>query len=257
MNAPAAVAIPEAWAPVTREARDHAVAVTLKAIAYAATPNAKGTAPLARYYDVATDYAGVTFAALGPIDPYDVTATDLHAVRLLSVRLGAAATRRLLEPGSLRTELLKTLSSVPTDVTLASATTSDLVAMENFYEAARRAMVEPRAKTSNPWVTATKLTARKRPDLIPVRDNLVRDVLGLASFRNYRIEWQAMRTIVNDQAVVVALEAAIANVQEAGRAQGRHMIFDTSVLRLLDVALWEYASATLKKTRSSASADGS
>ena len=46
--------------------------------------------------------------------------------------------------------------------------------------------------------------------------------------------------------VTDALDAAVAGAQESGCAQGRHMVFDTSVLRLLDVALWEYASATLK-----------
>lgn len=247
MSAATDLTIPEGWNAVSPEAQDHACTVTLAAIAHAAKPNTEGTAPLARYYDVATDYAGATFATMTPIDPNDVTATDLHAVRLLSVRLGAAATRRLLEEGPLRTELLRALSLVRTDATLAEATPSDLVAMENFYEATRRAMIEPSAKTSNPWVTATKLTARKRPDLIPVRDTLVRKVLGLASLRDYRIEWQVMRTLVNDPTVMHALKAAVASAQESGRAQGRHMAFDTSVLRLLDVALWEYANAALKR----------
>lgn len=243
--------MPAGWGPVSAGVQERAQATAIAAITYASTPAVNGTVPLARYYDVEANYAGVTFAALAPADPYDITATDLHAVRLLSVDVGAAATRRLLDDGPLRTEVLETLATVPTDVTLADATASTLEAMAIFYEATRRAMREPRAKASDPWVTTTKLTARKRPHLIPVRDTLVRKVLGLARLRDYRVEWLVLRDLVNDPVVTSALAAAVGRAQDAGRRQGRSMAFDTSVLRLLDVALWEYASATLEESDNS------
>jgi len=48
-----------------------------------------------------------------PNDPNDLTATDLHAVSLLSVTIGPRATRRLLEDGPERTEVLTALRRVP------------------------------------------------------------------------------------------------------------------------------------------------
>jgi Family of unknown function (DUF6308) len=40
---------------------------------------------LARFYDADGDYAGASFAQLGPVDPMDITPTDLLATTLLSV----------------------------------------------------------------------------------------------------------------------------------------------------------------------------
>jgi len=130
---------------------------------------------------------------------------------------------------------------VPTDVHLADATAGTLSAMATFYEATRSAMRDPRTKISNAWVAPTKLTARKRPNLIPVRDNLVRRHLGLEKARDYRIDWQVMRHLANDEGVNDQLRIAVAAARDASASRGQQFEPDTSSLRLLDVALWERA----------------
>ena len=45
--------------------------------------------------------------------------------------------------------------------------------MEQLYEAIKQALSANTLKNPNAWVTASKLCARKRPDLFPVRDKEV------------------------------------------------------------------------------------
>jgi len=199
MTTPHSIKSPAEWPAPTDEILERAVEVTLAALTAAGKPDKNGTVPFSRYYDVDGNCAGATFATLEPSAPHDITAADLHAVRLLSVELGASATRRLLNPGEPRDAVIVALEAVPTDVHLADATADALSAMATFYEATRSAMRDPRTKISNAWVAPTKLTARKRPNLIPVRDNLVRRHLGLEKARDYRIDWQVMRHLANDE----------------------------------------------------------
>lgn len=58
---------------------------------------------------------------------------------------------------------------------------------------------------SDPWVTASKLYARKRPALFPVRDKLVRDLLDLTRHTNYEVDWQIFRAIMADSDITSAL----------------------------------------------------
>lgn len=94
---------------------------------------------LVRYYDVAGNYAGASFAQLAPLDRETVTAIDLHAVQLLAVKIGPGATRRLLNPGAARERVLQTLQALP-DVTLSEAGPGDLAAMEPFHLAVKAAL---------------------------------------------------------------------------------------------------------------------
>lgn len=243
MTTPQNIERPAGWPAPTDDILKRAVGVTLAALTAAGEPDKNGTVPFSRYYDVDGNYAGATFTALEPNTPHDITAADLHAVRLLSVELGASATRRLLNPGEPRDSVIAALEAVPTDVHLADATAGTLSSMAAFYEATRSAMRDPRTKTSNAWVAPTKLTARKRPDLIPVRDNLVRRHLGLEKARDYRIDWQVMRHLANDEILLDKLQGAVTAAQVASAARGQQVALDTSVLRLLDVSLWERARA--------------
>jgi hypothetical protein len=132
---------------------------------------------LARFYDADGDYAGASFAQLGPVDPMDITPTDLLATTLLSVRIRPGAARRMLHSGRTRDNLLRKLSDIP-DCDLANAGIRALTAMEQLYEAVKQALSADTVKNPNAWVTASKLCARKRPDLFPVRDKEVCDYLG-------------------------------------------------------------------------------
>src|SRR3954452_1503431 len=68
---------------------------------------------LRRFYHVESNYAGASFANLGPSHPSDISATDLLATTMLSVNITAGAARRLLQPGPVRTKLLDELAALP------------------------------------------------------------------------------------------------------------------------------------------------
>ena len=152
---------------------------------------------LARFYDTDGDYAGASFAQLGPIDPIDITPADLLATTLLSVRIRPGAARRMLARGDTRDILLRKLRDMP-DCDLANAGSPALTAMEGLYEAVKQALSADTVKNPNAWVTASKICARKRPDLFPVRDKEVCNYLGLTQWRNYQVDWQIFRSLIGD-----------------------------------------------------------
>jgi Family of unknown function (DUF6308) len=193
---------------------------------------------LAWFYDINGNYAGATFADLRPNDPWDLTATDLHATMLLSVRIGPGATRRILEEGAARAGLLRKLGQVP-ELDLAVAGRSELSAMAGLYEAVKQALSADGVKRPNAWVTASKLCARKRPCLFPVRDKKACDYLGLSPFADYQLDWQVYRSLIADPDIVTAV-GTLTDATVAGAPQ-RNLRMDFSPLRLLDAAIWTYA----------------
>ncbi|WP_277209213.1 DUF6308 family protein [Isoptericola croceus] len=198
--------------------------------------------PLESYYDTASGYAGATFATASGNVPRDITAGDLFAVTLLSVDVKAPAARRLLDDGPHRDRVLAALAAVPTDVPLAAAGSDDLELAWELQQEIKAALADPRAARSDPWVTAAKLAARKRPRLLPVRDREVRRVLGLAGPKDGRLELQVIRALVADPVISGAIDTALARAQASAEADGRVCMFDTEPLRLLDVALWWHAT---------------
>jgi hypothetical protein len=173
---------PSAQAPESWKRPDPDLLATAKQRALLALKTT-GTSPaqqrLAWFYDSNGNYAGASFADLRPIDPWDLTATDLHATMLLSVRIGPRATRRIVEEGATRAGLLRKLGQVP-ELDLTAAEDPELSAMTELYEAVKHALSADGVRNPNPWVTASKLCARKRPGLFPVRDRQVCDYLGLS-----------------------------------------------------------------------------
>jgi hypothetical protein len=239
LDVPGTVATPAGWRTPSRALLDAAIARTLTAL------DTAGARPvqrrLARYYDADLDYAGASFVALPPIVADDLTVADLHATSLLSVEIGPAASRRLLDDGPAREALLAALRALRCD-RLEDVAADDLAAMSRFYETVKAHLSRPGVAAPNRWVTASKLCARKRPALFPVRDGVVCRYLGLAgASASYQVDWLVFRALVTDPAVLAAVDRAV----EATRAEaaGRHLVFDTVPLRLLDAALWTYAVA--------------
>ena len=226
---------PTGWAPVPQGAFEHA-----KARAAAALDTA-GERPvgrrLAAYYDRDGDFAGASFAELFPNDPRDITATDMHAVSLMSVSVGPGATRRFLESGPTRSALLASLSDVPV-VDLLIAGSADLLAMAAFYDDVKMHLGEPKSASSDRWVTASKICARKRPQLFPVRDSAVRDLLGLTRYANYQVDWLVFRSLIGDHDIIGKCDEAIAAAHLEARDRRLHV--DRERLRVLDAALWTF-----------------
>jgi hypothetical protein len=232
--------IPGSWRPATPDLVEHAVAAALQALATDSPRPAQRR--LTNFYDRSRDFAGATFVNLVPVVPDDITAADLHATTLLSVEIRPGATRRLLDNSSTRTRVLDALAAVP-HKNLQFADPADLSVMEVLYGAVKDALSDPSTANPNAWVTASKLCARKRPALFPVRDNIVCTHLGLLSEGkrgDYQVDWQVFRALINDRRVVDAIGALGPLVETAAR--DRQVQTDTGPLRLLDAALWTWAS---------------
>jgi hypothetical protein len=194
---------------------------------------------LREYYDPDGDFAGASFTQLGPVVPDDITAADLYAVRLLNVRVGRRATRQLLDDGSTRRRILTALRALPT-TDLADAGPDTWAAMGELYEAVKAGPSAKHARTPNPWVTASKLCARKRPDLFPVRDR-GRLRLPRADPPPERPPGLAGLPVPDhtDRQVGDAIDAATDEAR--GQLHGSSVTLDKCRLRLLDVALWTHA----------------
>jgi len=225
--------IPTGWPELSSELREQVRDKALKALQLDGERPAQDR--LRFYYDVDGDYAGASFAQLAPIEPDNINATDLHATRLLSVPIGAGATRRLLDDGAARTEVLDALRAIP-DRDLLIADPATLEAMEFFYLAVKTNLSAASTRHPDAWVTASKLCARKRPELFPVRDRRVSAYLGLTRHNSYKVAWQVFRHLIGDRDVIKAIDA-LSDATLAG-AQGTRLRLDDSRLRLLDAAIW-------------------
>ncbi|MFD6568536.1 DUF6308 family protein [Micromonospora profundi] len=177
---------------------------------------------VAGYYDSDGNFAGGSFLAIGPNVPTEVAAADLFAVTLLNADIGAGAARRVLADE----QLVLDLQAVPTDVDLEDADDGVLDVAGRFYETLRKLFVDPRVVRSDPWVAPAKLAARKRPRLLPVRDGLVRQYLGMQRPYSYRRDWKIFQQLMRDELI---------------RGLVGDLPADDPALRVLDVALWTRA----------------
>ena len=228
---------PADWPAVLPEVYEHAKRRALETLATEGERRVQDR--LAVFYDSESNYAGSSFAELAPNEWWDITPADLHATTLLSVDIGPAATRRLIAPGATRQGVLRALRGLP-DRELAFADADTLTAMEGFYRAIKVALGSASAHTSNPWVTASKLCARKRPDLFPVRDRNVCGHLGIIDLNDFRVDWLVFRALAQDDDVIAAVDDLPSSIRAADT--GRLLAVDSSRLRLLDAAIWTYTT---------------
>ena len=190
---------------------------------------------LRRYYDVTSDYAGASFVSMGTNDRKGIGADDLFATTLLSIPIPAGAARLLTQDGETREAVNAALGNLPS-TPLEHVDDQGLRDMEVFYGHVKRALAKAGVENSNPWVTASKLCARKRPDLFPVRDNVVCQLLGLLPKGNYQVDWLVFRHLISDADVRQAIDEARSAATRDGRAGD--VVLDKEPLRILDVALW-------------------
>jgi hypothetical protein len=178
------------------------------------------------FYDDGGNYAGRTFLDLQPNDRNEIDTADLLAITLLSVRASPRGVRATIAERAVLHDLLDNL---PED-DLASAGVASLLAAQRLYLRVRSTLGK------SPWVTASKLCARKRPSLVPVRDADVLILLGLAhSVRGrvipnprYTADWILYRFLLLDQSIQSNLDDAAHDAQ----------LTDIPRLRLLDTLLW-------------------
>jgi hypothetical protein len=211
--------------PLPTEAERHAAR---RAVDQCLADVERASVALARFYDPTGRYAGMTFLDLQPAPDHDVTAADLLAVTLLDVSIRPPSVRRLLHPGPARDQVLAALAECSSECDLTTDDATVLVAAAGLYQAVKQAI------GINPWVIASKLCARKRPDLIPMRDNVVVKTLQLRN-KNFRSDWLVYRYLLRDAGTVAALQQA---ARMASRTPGAPDLTDLSALRLLDSLLW-------------------
>lgn len=187
---------------------------------------------LAAYYDTDGDYAGRTFveALDSPAGMLrdQFTPADLFAVSLLQVDIAPRAARVFLDPGTQHKHLVEALKQIPDDEDLALAGPAVLGAMAVLYTRVKGALGR------DPWVTASKVCARKRPRLFPVRDKRVRMLLGLYEHRDYTIDWQVFAHLMRQPGLTDRLAA----LAEEASSTSPTVRLDPYPLRHLDVLLW-------------------
>lgn len=151
---------------------------------------------LTRYYTVESNYAGATFTGLRPNDPDCIDPVDLLAVTTLSVQIPPLAIRRFTSPET-SAELSGLLGQLDPGLRLQDPEARDAApVMGQFYELVKATLRRAGVQSSNPWVTASKICARKRPNLFPVRDSVVVKLLGLKG--NYPDDWPVFAALVAD-----------------------------------------------------------
>ena len=238
-------AVPDGWEEMSEALFQHAYEAT-----WAALRHERVVERVAAYYSRERDFAGATFLAVGPVEPHRFTTGDLLALTMLQVQASPAVVRRLTEPSRTRAVLERMLSHehLPADSDLALADTATLVDMAALHGAVKQALSATESPDANPWVTASKLTARKRPDLFPVRDSVVSGHLGLntGGKQNYEVDWQVFRRLLQDDGIRAGLDQV---VDEAARRPGVVVGSPNRRLRHLDVVLWMHARELAKAAR--------
>ena len=196
---------------------------------------------LAAYYDKNRNYAGTSFSAVGTNPLNDLVPDDLLAVTLLSVAVEPHGLRALLEDGEPRESVIAALNRVRPAVSLADADSEDFERMYELHTAIKVAIARPSTPNSNQWVTASKIAARKRPDLMPVRDNVVGGLLGKRALSSAAIYYQLMRALLRDEDVQHGLRNTRERVATELGDNIQEGFATEADLRLLDAALWMYA----------------
>jgi hypothetical protein len=234
--------MPNGWAPVEGQMFETALAQTERAFTGGSDTVDHAVEHLTRYYDPAGRYAGATFLDVEGYDDYAVTAADLWAVTTLSMEVLPEAGRALMTPGPLRTIVNGKLRHLPPNLPLSDVAPQHLDHMYDLYTAIRTMLPALGKRQTDQWVMASKVCARKRPMLFPVRDAKVCSYLAdnrlrgdkagrLGSFGRdlqvfaYLSTHDAVRHWINDARNQVL-------------AQHPTWVVDWSDLRILDIVLW-------------------
>lgn len=171
-----------------------------------------------RYFSSFTGRWFEHFGAVG--DPNRFEASDLIAVEALSVQVPPEAAAKLLvtEPDQFNALLRR----IPRSLNMWDTPRDDL---QNGPGAVLHTML--RTLSGVDWVIAGKLLAAKRPRLIPILDNKVRDLLQPPPARFWISMW--------DELSDASRRATITDICADAPA-------DVSLLRRVDVALWMAAT---------------
>lgn len=151
------------------------------------------------------------------------TAEDLVAVELLRVKVPGEVAIDLLD-GELGAQVAAQLASIDTRIPIGDPDAAELLADGGPADAAWKLLEEPDGMG---WVTANKLLARKRPQLVPVYDRVV----SCAYQPPNRKLWNWLNPLFAEQDG--ALPAALDKLRAAAGVPAK-----VTPLRVLDVVVW-------------------
>lgn len=238
--------LPRGWEPVEDSMFVTALAQTEKAFSGGADNVAHAVEHLIRYYDPAGGYAGATFLDVEGYDDYAITAADLWAVTTLSMDVPPNAGRALMNPGPLRTIVNGRLRHLPPTLPLSDVEPRHLDHMWDLYSAIKTMLPALGERETNQWVMGSKICARKRPMLFPVRDSKV--CTYLANHHRMGNKPGRLGTFGRDIQVFAYLTTHsdvrrwINQARDQVLEQHPTWVVDWSDLRVLDIVLWMQAA---------------
>lgn len=240
--------LPRGWQPVEKPMFATALAQTEKAFTDGEHNVKHAVAQLERYYDPGSTFAGATFLDVEGYDDFAITAADLWAVTTLQMEVPPDAGRALMNPGLLRTIVNGRLRHLPTTLPLSDVTPEHLDHMWDLYSSIRSMLPALGNRQTNQWVMASKICARKRPLLFPVRDakvcrylannRLMGDKPGRLGY--FQRDIQVFAYLSTHDAV----RQWIKDVRHQLLQENPTWVVDWSDLRVLDIVLWVQAART-------------
>ena len=191
-----------------------------------------------------TGRSGSIFETIGgrgdnPAIQDQMTYIDCFSVTCLSVEVPPHAAHKMVD-GSSRAAISQALTALPVGVILNATSWGHfgpaVVALYDFL------LSDEHYKVG--WVTAAKLLARKRPDLVPILENVVWHALGLTS-QPASTGWHFIASAVTNTAIAGELQTiqsrAVARIT-AGQfpnALNARSIASFPLHRVLDILIWE------------------
>ena len=166
-----------------------------------------------------------------------VTADDLVAVSFLSMKIPGRAAFGMLETHAL--EISKHLEQLPLNVNMADLSPVELERYLGKGSPGNRLWCVLRAEETGRWgigeTKASKIMARKRPQLIPIYDSVVGPLMGLP--KNSVGQWKKWHSALTDGTGLPQ------RLQEMRRVSGvSDPICD---LRVMDIVLWMHGKQKL------------
>jgi hypothetical protein len=197
---------------------------------------------LAAYYDRDRAYAGTMFLDAEPNDPFVIEPSDMYAITVLSMDLDVRLGRVLIDPGETRERIRRGLRGLDPTVAITDlehgegGSAETLRRMFDLYHQLKTLLGDH----TNRWVFASKMCARKRPLLFPVRDNLVCSYLGGGRALKSGDGWPGDFSIDIQTYAYLSTHLQVDSALNSLRGElgERGLRVDLEKLRLLDSALW-------------------
>jgi hypothetical protein len=194
-----------------------------------------------RYFSPAGPWAGGQFDFWGQdahgVD--EIGCHDLLAVNLLGIRIPPLMVREFLRGPALQHVVADALVQIPATARLWDDGEEVLDVVDGLWASIRRRAVEVAVEHKHdPRVTAmgdakiSKLLARKRPELVPISDKVVRANLPMPHGTD---RWSVYRSVLRHESIGPDL---IHRADELRREIRTTIGMEPSVLRVLDAAVW-------------------